>query len=91
MIYLFKKTVFNCQQATFLSMKKEEGRITFFENFKLSYHLLYCDPCRRFIEQSGRINQTGKEIWQVLNSRPPFALSETSRGEIQKQIDQLKG
>jgi hypothetical protein len=91
MTYLFKKTVFNCNQATLLSIKKEEGRITFLERLKLSYHLLYCDPCRRFIDQSGRINRIGRKMGQVLSSRPPFALSETARASIRAQIDQLNG
>ncbi len=91
MTYLFKKTVYNCKQATLLSIKKDEGSITFFERLKLSYHLLYCDPCRRFIDQAGRINRIGRKMGQVLSSRPPFALSETARASIRAQIDQPNG
>jgi hypothetical protein len=88
-IYLFKKIVFDCKQATLLSIKQEEGRITFFEKLKLSYHLLYCDPCRRFIEQSKQIDQIGQELDQRLSSRPPFTLPEVTKDRIQQQIDQL--
>lgn len=88
-MYLFKETVFDCKQATLLSIKRDDGRITLFERLKLSYHLLRCDPCRRFIEQSGQIDRIGKEANSKLSLRPPFSLSETSKDKLQQQIDQL--
>jgi hypothetical protein len=44
----FKKTLYNCKQATLLSLKRDEGRISLVERVKLAYHLLYCEPCRKF-------------------------------------------
>jgi hypothetical protein len=88
-MYLFKRIVFDCKRATLLSIKREEGRITFFEKIKLSYHLLYCDPCRQFIDQSKQIGQIGKELNQMLYMRPPFTLPEVTKDRIQQQIDQL--
>lgn len=89
MTYLFKKTAYNCKQATLLSLKKEEGKLSLMESLKLSYHLLHCDPCQKFIEQSHQINQIGEQVAQVLLNRPPFSLSEERKQRIQGQIDLL--
>lgn len=87
MIYPFRKIVFDCKQATLLSIKKAEGKISLVEKWKLSYHLWYCDPCRRFISQWKRfdgLKQMGEEKLLV---KPPFQLSETSRIAIQQEIE----
>jgi hypothetical protein len=89
MIYLFRKTVYNCHQATLLSIKRDEGAISLFERMKLAYHLLYCDPCRRFIAQSQRLNKAGKELGELLSTRPPFSLSDIAKERIQKTVGQV--
>ena len=82
-MYLFKKVVFNCKRATLLSLKKDQGKITFMERMELSYHLIYCDPCRKFIAQSHRIDNAGS----LLMSKPPFSLPHNLRDRIQQEID----
>jgi len=89
MMYLFKKTVFNCKQATLLSLKKEERKLSFFESMKLAYHLLYCQPCKKFIQQSRLINRVGEEVSQSLSNRPPFRLSEETKQRMQRELDLL--
>lgn len=88
-VYPFKKTVFNCRQATLLSIKRAEGKITFFERVKLRYHLLYCDPCRRFIKQTSKLDHLGKELGQLIADQPPFSLSQDRKAQIQQVLDQL--
>jgi hypothetical protein len=88
-IYLFKKTVLNCKQATLLSLKKEEGKISFGENIKLIYHLLYCKYCKRFIKQSSIINHLGETINESLFSHPTNILPAESKENIQRQVDSL--
>ena len=86
-VYPFKKTVFNCKQATLLSLKKEAGKISIFERVKLFYHLLYCSPCKRFVKQSSVINQIGIEVISSIFTHPPHTLSATIKDNIQQQID----
>ena len=86
-VYLLKKTVFNCKQATLLSIKKEEGKISMFEKVKLFYHLLYCSYCRRFAKQSSIINHIGKGIVDSIFTQPPHTLSDKVKEGIQQQID----
>ena len=87
MIYLFKKTVYDCHQATLLSIKRDNGAITLFERLKLQYHLMYCDPCGRFIAQSQQLDRTGKGLGHAISDRPPFRLSETAKSRMQKIVD----
>jgi len=89
MMYLFRKTVFDCSQATLLSLKRDQGQITFMERLKLSYHLLYCDPCRTFIRQSTQIDRAGDDLKNLLASRPPFVLPATVRERIQEELDKV--
>ena len=86
-IYLFKKTVLDCKQATLLSLKKEEGKASISERVKLFYHLLFCIYCKRFIKQSSIINHIGKGIANSIFTNPPHILSAIIKEDIQKQID----
>jgi hypothetical protein len=86
-LYPFKKTVFNCKQATLLSLKKEEGKITFWESIKLWYHLLYCKYCKRFTKQSAIINKLGETVTESLFTNPPHTLSAKSKADIQRMVD----
>jgi hypothetical protein len=89
MIYPFKKTIFDCKQATLLSIKRDQGAISLFERVKLQYHLLYCDPCRRFINQSQQLDATGKDLTNQMSSHPPFQLPEIAKERIKKIIETL--
>lgn len=85
--YLFKKIVFNCKHATLLSLKKEEGSITPLERIKLAYHLSFCTPCKKFIEQSSLINSNGKSIDKSIYEQPPHTLSQDLKNIIQQKLD----
>jgi hypothetical protein len=89
MIYPFRKTVFNCKQATFLSIKRDEGKITVFERVKLSYHLLYCEPCRRFIHQWRRLAGMAREWNSIQSSAAPFVLPDAAKNKMQKITEGL--
>jgi len=86
-IYLFKKTVLNCKQAILLSHKKEEGKISIKERIQLSFHLLYCFYCRRFVKQSSFINQLGKGFIASIFAHPPHTLSPKLKETIEQQMD----
>jgi hypothetical protein len=84
MIYPFRKVLYNCREATLLSIKKEEGKITPLERLKLSYHLMFCDPCRRFIDQWKRIEKSRPQSIDP----PAYKLTEESRNRIQRKIQE---
>jgi hypothetical protein len=41
----------SCKKAAEYMCKKEEGSLTFWQKFRLSYHLLVCGVCRIFQQQ----------------------------------------
>lgn len=41
----------SCKKAAEYMCKKEERSLTFWQRFKLSYHLLVCGVCRTFQQQ----------------------------------------
>jgi hypothetical protein len=86
-VYFFKKTVYNCKEATLLSLKKEVGEISLIERARLNYHLWYCSYCRRFAHQSSIINKIGKEVVNSIFTHPPHTLSSDIKEDIQQQID----
>jgi hypothetical protein len=88
MIRPFKKTLYNCKEATLLSLKRDEGRISVLERVKLAYHLMHCTPCRRFIGQWQLLEKKqGANDFQVT---PPFAMPKDARDRIQQHLDLLK-
>jgi len=87
MIYPFHKTVYNCRQATLLSIKRAEGQLSLVESIKLSYHLLFCDPCKNFIFHWNVLSRKGRETSGRYLNQLPFTLSEESRKRIQEQVD----
>ena len=46
-----KKLIISCRTAAVYICKKEEGSLTFWQRFQLSYHLLVCGVCRTFEQQ----------------------------------------
>jgi hypothetical protein len=86
---LFKKTAYDCRQATLLSIKKEEGRISISERVKLSYHLLRCDPCRRFNEQSARVSELAANMKDAVSDQSPHVLSEKARERMLRALGQV--
>jgi hypothetical protein len=46
-----KKLNISCKKAAEYICRKEEGSLSFWQNFQLSYHLLICGLCRIFKQQ----------------------------------------
>ncbi len=51
-----------CTQATFLISKREEHVLTFREKFQLIVHLIVCEFCRRFLEQTKIISREARRL-----------------------------
>lgn len=86
-LYLFMKIVFNCEHATFLMARKTEQKLSLKERLKLFYHLLFCDPCKRFKVQTQLIDKTLHDCREHLSHHPSQMLSSASKEKIQRTID----
>jgi hypothetical protein len=88
--YLFRKIVFNCEQATLLILKKNEHGLSLKEKLKLFYHLLFCDPCKRFGTQTLIIDDAVHKCSEHLSHFPSHTLPEESKKKMQQLVDNLK-
>lgn len=86
-LYLFKRVVLNCSQATLLSAKKEEGALSGKERMQLWWHLLYCNVCRRFIKQMHVMAKELKKMNDTLSEHPAQIFSDEQKNEMQKRIN----
>jgi hypothetical protein len=90
---VFIKLLYNCKGATYLIVKKQEGGITWFQNWKLRYHLMHCSVCRSFATQSVLINKALTRFANSLHHETPQRkLTDQSKVRIaaamRKEIDQ---
>ncbi len=52
----------NCQEATFLMAKKEEGKLSFMGRINLSIHTFMCSLCKKFEKQTSKIGKESRHI-----------------------------
>jgi hypothetical protein len=52
---MMKFLMISCKEASFLTAKKEEGKLSFGESLKLWFHTSMCEFCTRFYKQMRRI------------------------------------
>jgi len=78
----FKKTLYNCKQATLLIVKKSETSLSLKERCQLFYHLLFCDPCNNFKKQSGEIDKMLHSFNDHLSQHPSHHLPDKKKQEI---------
>lgn len=70
----------SCKESTFLTAKKEEGKLSFAEKLKLMFHISMCKYCRRFEKQSSEIGKESRNI----NAEDP--LPDLAREKIEKML-----
>jgi hypothetical protein len=85
-VYRLKLT---CKEATYLSSKKEEGKLTFFLQLRLLMHYISCPPCRRFINQCKLLAKKIRRYPEGLSEGPAHQLPAEKKQSLQEQIDKL--
>jgi hypothetical protein len=71
----------SCKKATYLSSKKEEGKLSWIEKIQLRSHMTICSLCRLFEQQSLIIAHQAK------HAECTDKLSEEAKRRIQKNLD----
>jgi len=59
---MMKFLMISCKEASFLTAKKEEGKLSLSESLKLSFHMSMCEFCTRFQRQMRRIRRESPHI-----------------------------
>jgi len=72
-----------CTQATYLISKREERALTLSERIQLFVHLIICEFCRRFLEQTKIIS---KEARRLVSEE---SLTEEEKRKIQEELDAI--
>jgi len=70
---MMKYLMISCKDATMLTAKKEEGRLTFGEGVKLRLHSSMCSLCKKFEKQSHQIALESKEVVATDSELPEAA------------------
>lgn len=78
----------NCKEATLLSVKKEEKKLSFYAQLKLWMHLVYCASCRRFVRQSEQITGMVANYKEAIGKTPTGALTAEKKAALQKAINE---
>lgn len=79
--FMMGHLMINCRNATMLTAKKEEGKLNFAENIKLTLHISMCSFCRRFEKQSRTIASESKVV------SGDAELSASAKQRIQEILD----
>ena len=78
---MMKYLIISCKEATFLTAKNEEGKLSFLQRIKLTFHTSMCTYCKRFEKQSSEIGKKSRHI----QAEDP--LPDLTREKIEKMLD----
>jgi len=73
----------SCKKATYLSSKKEEGKLSWVEKIQLRSHMTICSLCRLFEQQSQIIAHHAK------HAECTDKLSDEAKRRIQENLDSV--
>jgi len=52
----------SCREATYLLSLKEEGKLGYYQNFRLYTHMILCKICQAYVKQNQYITKQAKKI-----------------------------
>jgi len=87
---MLHKILYSCEEATKLTVKKGETKLTFSQRLRLKMHLLICDACRRFDIQNTWIDSQlskmsgGQEV--CLDNVKKHQIKQSLEAEIKKHL-----
>jgi hypothetical protein len=76
----------NCKEATLLTVKGEETKLSLPERVQLGIHLLYCSTCRRSKKESDKLNVYFLQLHEHLLKEPPYKMSEQLKATLQSKL-----
>lgn len=74
----------SCKEATYLTAKKEEGKLTLMEKIKLKLHFRICAICTLFEKQSRFISKQAAHLNDHVHATAH--LSDTAKERINKSL-----
>ena len=82
----------DCKQAALLVTKKLDGKLTFWEHFRLKMHLLNCKFCYNFDIQSEKIDGILKATPDELSKKccKNHRMDENKKNKIIQQLTKIQ-
>ena len=78
-----QKLMISCRQATEMLAKKEEGKVSFANLFRLWYHTFICTCCKKFTKQDKLIVNHLKKI---TDNMPTTSLTDKEKNEMIEKL-----
>ncbi len=82
----FKRILNNCVEASLLSLKNEEEKITFKQKMEMKFHILFCKCCKNFTKQSPMIDESMKAYFKDIENNPPVKASDDFKARMKEQF-----
>lgn len=76
----------SCKEATYLTSKKEQGKISIVERMKLSFHAMMCKFCKMFAVQNDVIVHHAKRMEDALSSTNTAILPDNVKEHIKSSM-----
>ncbi len=73
-------------EASLLSLKNEEEKITFKQKFEMKFHILFCKCCKNFTKQSPMIDESLKAYFKDFDNKPALKASDDFKARMKEQI-----
>lgn len=80
---MMRYLMISCKDATMLTARNEEGKLSLSEKFKLRMHTSMCSICKKFEKQAHTIAIESKEVMADAE------LSEPVKQRIQKMLSEF--
>ncbi len=82
---LIHKSVYTCQEASELIVKRHEQKLTRTQRFKLWLHLIICKACKQFEIQNSWID---KQLHKLAHAEHVSEMPSETRQKIKTTLDQ---
>ena len=82
----FKRILNNCVEASLLSLKSKEEKITLKQKFEMKFHVFFCRCCKNFTKQSVQIDESMKAYIEEMDSKPPVKASDVFKARMKEQF-----
>lgn len=73
-------------EASLLSLKNEEEKITFKQKFEMKFHIFFCKCCKNFTKQSPMIDESLKAYFKDFDNKSPLKASDDFKARLNEQF-----
>jgi hypothetical protein len=76
----------NCEEATLLVLRKDYDTIGWYQQIKISQHLLLCKYCRRFVQQNKLMQKKANKLFENPENVLDLELSEEAKQKMEANL-----